>query len=250
MQNFPVCFRENHTVFFLGVFVSYNFRHLLLTVGVFFHLFLIIGCCVNQLHTLYILYLSQKQPHHSSSFSLWLVVGTKSPLQVLGQHQLSWTSCKPATVSKPGWDLSCQWGAAVKYLPTSEGNLKSLEHLRQGEALMWRDCDSYGWFKYPGTRNCSLTPTRSHWSLWVCCFPISCWKWELMPLFPDGPREGCFPGITEFRCSQVLNQTFALVLTFHCKCLSLWRKKNGGYHGPLCVHPPAQLREEKDETLR
>lgn len=34
-------------------------------------------------------------------------------------------------------------GTAVKDLPTSESNLKSLEHLRQEEPLMWRDCDSY-----------------------------------------------------------------------------------------------------------
>lgn len=42
-------------------------------------------------------------------------------------------------------------GTTVKYLPTSEGNLKSLKHLRQEKPLMWWDCDSYMWFKHVGS---------------------------------------------------------------------------------------------------
>lgn len=113
-----------------------------------------------------------------------------------------------AAVSKPAGDPSCQAalkGTAVKYLPTSEGNLKSLEHLRQEEPLMWQDCDSYMWFEHPATRNCPLAPLRSHWSLRGCCFPISCRMWVLIPLLTHVPKGGCLPVITVFWCSLVLN---------------------------------------------
>lgn len=52
---------------------------------------------------------------------------------------------------------------AVKYLPTSESNLKSLEHLRQEEPLRWQDCDSYVWFEHPGSVH------RLHWGpIYLC----------------------------------------------------------------------------------
>lgn len=125
-----------------------------------------------------------------------------------------------AAVSKPVWDRSCQdtpKGTTVKYLPTSEGNLKSLEHLRQGDPLMWRDCDSYMWFEHPGTRNCPLAPMESHWSLRGLLLSYFMLSEVLIPLFPHVPRSACFPVLW---CTLVKIN----IQTFHCKSFSNCRK--------------------------